>query len=457
MKKILALTALALCITGCKTEDDIAQNISKTFSFTHAKDSLEYSEMSKGFYLVKSDSELYLYNTDSNIIVPAPKAVFTEQNALLEDTVNRGEITFHTIFKQSALTSIRNLAEAKTARVETTDKLEKQSIPQRPLPKQPALTNENGASINTQASIDTEQNKSLGDVQAVNTSPSSTQEVKKPDPIVEAKKTGEANLTLLKAELAKRLSNSGSVSTQPLTQSLPVAPSTTPTLASTEHAAHSIGAPSPLLQKPAFDSKTPLTSGIQYAYFNGTPVLKIAYSEDGRLLSATEKKNRIIETAKKIINMNWTINYPAVGKEKLQLIVFTDYTCPFCHKLHNDIQVLNQAGITVRYMYYPRAYSAGPRTPAAMLTMEQMRRSWCAPNQGEAMTELFENRQIEDYKCDVVPEAKGRAEFPGPYHHFFGELFDLDSTPLYFTSDGQMNTGYSTFEDFKKNKIKIPE
>ena len=153
------------------------------------------------------------------------------------------------------------------------------------------------------------------------------------------------------------------------------------------------------------------------------------------------------------IPMSWTINYPAIGTEKRQLFVFTDYTCPFCKKLHNDIQALNSEGITVRYLFYPRAYSAGAETPAAKLNMEMMRRAWCAPDQGEAITELFDTRNLDDYKCETVPEAKGRINFPGVYHHFLGSVFSVEGTPTYFTNDGLIDVGYQDINNFMSKKL----
>jgi protein-disulfide isomerase len=446
MKKILAITALSLLITGCNSKPDIESTIEKTFTFAHPEQVLKFSRMSEDFYLVKSDNELYLYNSKSNIVVPAPRAVMVKQNISIEDAVTKGEIKFKTIFERSALSDTRNLAVAK-------------SISEADAP--PKLLNQN---VSEQKSKDGErkpeitvEKKTLPSPDPVTVTPQSDLSPQKPmtvnspahDPVGDAKKQGESRLAALKEELKKTLLNAAArqSGSTPSPQEVPAPNNPAPLAINAGSQVES--------QVPNSTGKT-LTSGIQYAYFNGNPILKVAYNENGRLLSPEEKKLRIIEKAK-AIPMNWTINYPAIGKEKLQLFVFTDYTCPFCHKLHNDIQVLNQAGITVRYLYYPRAYSAGPRTPAAILTMEQMRRSWCAPNQGEAMTELFETRQLDDYKCDQVPEAKGRPEFPGPYQHFFGELFDLTATPLYFTDDGQMNHGYSTFEDFKTSKIKIPE
>ena len=35
------------------------------------------------------------------------------------------------------------------------------------------------------------------------------------------------------------------------------------------------------------------------------------------------------------------------------ITVFTDITCPYCLKLHNENKALNDKGITVRYLAFP--------------------------------------------------------------------------------------------------------
>lgn len=441
MKSLITLTALFLAISGCNSAIDIKSKIEKTFSFTHPSHELKYLEMSKDFYLVKSDDELYLYNSEADIIVPAPKAVMLGKDISIEDAVKSGSIRMKSILSINALNGIRGMAESS-----------KEPSNEKPMsdPMEIQKDSRNGrVDIATDTDISKHKSTPISkqEIPIAHDENSTSQQVVNNQAAQEAadlaKKSGEANLNELKMQLAKKLElakkNTGI--NQTAIEPLKITP-----LLDNNNVQHS----------PLASTSNTLTSGIQYAYFNGVPVLKIAYGEDGKLLSKEAKKQRIIDTAAKM-PMSWTVNYPAIGKEKLQLFVFTDYTCPFCHKLHNDIQLLNQAGITVRYMYYSRAYSAGPRTPGAVLTMEQMRRSWCAPDQAEAFSELFETRQIEDFKCEDSLATKNRPDFPGPYQHFMGQLFDLDATPLYFTNDGQMNTGYSTFTDFEKTKINIPK
>ena len=65
------------------------------------------------------------------------------------------------------------------------------------------------------------------------------------------------------------------------------------------------------------------------------------------------------------------ILYPAKGEQKHVVTVFSDIDCPYCHKLHKEIPAMNEAGITVRYMAYPRS---GVDTPSYFKAVS----AWCA-------------------------------------------------------------------------------
>lgn len=53
--------------------------------------------------------------------------------------------------------------------------------------------------------------------------------------------------------------------------------------------------------------------------------------------------------------------YPANGDERSRISVFTDSTCPYCRKLHREVPTMQSAGVTVRYLAFPRR---GPRGAA---------------------------------------------------------------------------------------------
>lgn len=65
--------------------------------------------------------------------------------------------------------------------------------------------------------------------------------------------------------------------------------------------------------------------------------------------------------------------------EQHVITVFTDYTCGYCKKLHRDVDELNDAGITVRYLAWPRA-GLGTENYENMVSI------WCAADPKSALT-----------------------------------------------------------------------
>jgi hypothetical protein len=46
--------------------------------------------------------------------------------------------------------------------------------------------------------------------------------------------------------------------------------------------------------------------------------------------------------------------FPAEGEERARVLVFTDTTCPYCRKLHQEVPALRKAGVTIAYIPFPR-------------------------------------------------------------------------------------------------------
>jgi protein-disulfide isomerase len=458
----LLLPALALAISGCYDigNKSIESKIQKQFSFLGNVGTLEYRLASDNLYMVKADNEIYFYSTadDAQFVIPAPKAFDINQNQYVDSLVNENKYAFSTLIKNSELKGIQQFAkvdpslksEEVAQPVGSVVPLESNPAPIRkdvtpgpaPTPPAPAL-----ALVTPTPLIAAEPVKSAPAPHQAPVVPISVKAQPDSDAAKVATDTaaaksiaeGDARLSELKKQLQERFQ-----AARKMTESaLPNQAQLDSQSADSKKSMESVVTPPP----------KQLVKGDQFTYFNGTPVLKIDRNEDGSFASAEKKTENVKKMAAKI-PLSWTINFPAIGEEKRQLFVFTDFTCPFCKRLHNDIPALNQAGITVRYLFYPRSYTVVPETPSGKIHMDMMRRAWCAPDQGEAMSELFDTKTIEDYKCETVPEAKGRINFPGPYHHFLGTVFNIEGTPTYFTNDGYIDAGYQGYESFLSNKLK---
>lgn len=116
-----------------------------------------------------------------------------------------------------------------------------------------------------------------------------------------------------------------------------------------------------------------------------------------------------------------------------QITVFTDTSCPYCTKLHNQVNELNDAGIAVRYLLYPRA---GMGSPA----YRELQSVWCAEDQLQAMTDAKNGITIDEKTC----------ENPIAEHIALAHEVGLRGTPLIYLDTGEIVNGYRPAEDIIK-------
>lgn len=113
-------------------------------------------------------------------------------------------------------------------------------------------------------------------------------------------------------------------------------------------------------------------------------------------------------------------------KAKHTITVFTDTSCGYCRKLHNEeVPKLNEQGIKVRYLLFPRA---GMDSPG----YKELQSIWCADNPQEAMTKAKQGEQIPEKTCDN----------PIAEHMELAQTFGLRGTPLMVTDSGALINGY---------------
>jgi len=117
--------------------------------------------------------------------------------------------------------------------------------------------------------------------------------------------------------------------------------------------------------------------------------------------------------------------FPAVGETKGVVSVFTDVDCGYCRKLHQEVPKLNQMGIEVRYLAYPRA-GVGSRSYQKIVS------AWCAGDPNKAMTQLKSGMEIPDVSCEN-PVA---AQFD------LGQQVGVTGTPAIVLEDGRLLPGY---------------
>lgn len=118
--------------------------------------------------------------------------------------------------------------------------------------------------------------------------------------------------------------------------------------------------------------------------------------------------------------------YPA-SDEKYEITVFTDTTCGYCQRMHENLGQYLDRGITVRYLAFPRGgmNSKGGR---------ELQTVWCADEPAKALTKLKSGEQVDSRRCDN----------PVASHYRMGQAFGVTGTPAIVLPDGRMLPGLRT-------------
>jgi thiol:disulfide interchange protein DsbC len=127
------------------------------------------------------------------------------------------------------------------------------------------------------------------------------------------------------------------------------------------------------------------------------------------------------------------IQYKPEGEVKAVVNVFTDIDCPYCRKLHQDVPRLNELGIQVNYLAYPRS---GPDTPSHAKYVSV----FCADDSREAMNRAKSGRKVESRTCENPVTEQFR----------LGSRVGVTGTPAIILEDGQVIRGYVPAENLAR-------
>ncbi len=151
------------------------------------------------------------------------------------------------------------------------------------------------------------------------------------------------------------------------------------------------------------------------------------FDTDRRVSWTRERKDREREVALKELDAMPEDQMIIMGDPEgaRYVTVFTDTDCGWCQKFHRDIPALQEAGLKVRYMMWPRAglSSASYREAVSV---------WCADDQGDAMTRAKARQEVEARVC----------ENPVEEHYRLGFKLGVQGTPFIMLDDGQVLGGY---------------
>ena len=186
-------------------------------------------------------------------------------------------------------------------------------------------------------------------------------------------------------------------------------------------------------------SKALASTGIQQADVQPSPVngLKTVLTDSG-VLYASEDGKHILQgplfdvSGKEPVNVtnqllsskmdalkDQMIVYKA-PKEKHVITVFTDITCGYCHKLHQQMKEYNDLGITVRY--------GVPASGAGFRAEKDMKSIWCTADKAKAFDAAM--------KGDAISPATCKTDISK--HYELGVQFGIQGTPAIILENGMM-------------------
>jgi thiol:disulfide interchange protein DsbC len=120
--------------------------------------------------------------------------------------------------------------------------------------------------------------------------------------------------------------------------------------------------------------------------------------------------------------------------ERYRVLVFTDIDCPYCRKLHREIDEYNELGITVQYLAFPRK---GPGSDS----WAKADAVWCSATPQEALTQAKNGHDVEGEACEVSPVAR---------HYKLGKDIGIAGTPAIVDEWGHMIVGYKSPEELEE-------
>ena len=121
--------------------------------------------------------------------------------------------------------------------------------------------------------------------------------------------------------------------------------------------------------------------------------------------------------------------YPAKDQLVTVLNVFTDTSCPYCKKLHEEIPQLQDAGIEVRYLPFPRGGSRGPG-------YQDLTKVWCSKDKALGM-DIAKGVDVGD-----LPDGQCKDSILVDNGFTLGNQMGVTGTPALITASGQLIEGY---------------
>ncbi len=146
-------------------------------------------------------------------------------------------------------------------------------------------------------------------------------------------------------------------------------------------------------------------------------------------ITENTKMSQRLDVIKSIDDKNMIIYKPEISDHVLT--VFTDSSCPYCQKLHNEIPRLIENNVEIRYVLFSRN---GNNVDA----YDQLLSAWCSENRMEAIESLFDG--------DLLDE-KDECSNPLNNNYELASRLSVEGTPTIFLEDGRVIPGYQNYRN----------
>ena len=181
----------------------------------------------------------------------------------------------------------------------------------------------------------------------------------------------------------------------------------------------------------SYIEKTPI-EGIYQVIISGQVIYMTKdarYMIDGNLIDLSTKKN-YTEDAMSVIRLT---QIEKLGEDKMvvytpetikhTITVVTDIDCPYCRRLHSEMDQYMAGGVQVRYIFMPLKGKGDFRTTVSV---------WCAKDRNEALDLAKAGAELEAKDC----------ENPIDEHLNVSRSLGVRGTPAIILQNGNMLPGY---------------
>jgi thiol:disulfide interchange protein DsbC len=174
------------------------------------------------------------------------------------------------------------------------------------------------------------------------------------------------------------------------------------------------------------------------------PTITVIKGKRVESIEKIKEENRVKQLLEKYDYDSKTVKYPAVNK-KDTIIVFSDFTCPFCKAMHSNIDKINDMGIEVQYIPYSRAGFSNQQIVSGL------QKIMCSETPYLEYDNAFDNRK--EFMASINPinsTCKKGMDIVKESIHLGYNVLELQGTPIIYTKDGVRLGGWRNFETFKK-------